>query len=158
MDDYREKQLLDLEKKIEETKTLLLDSSLKELAQKEILELEEEKKQLRDSIDASYEEESDESLDDRNIILELSGAAGGEEAKLWGEELLRMYTRFAQLKGFKVENLNDGVIKIEGRGAFAAFKFEAGVHRVQRVPKTEKRGRIHTSTATVAVLPEIPEA
>ena len=108
----------------------------------------------------TFETENNENSDDlgnRNVILEVSGAAGGEEAKLWGQELLRMYTRFAQSKGFKVEQLDEDVIKIEGNGVFDLLKFEAGVHRVQRIPTTEKRGRIHTSTATVSVLPELED-
>jgi peptide chain release factor 1 len=91
------------------------------------------------------------------VILEIKGAAGGDEAKLWGEDLIRMYTRFAQLKNFKVESIDENVIKITGKGAFGLFKYEAGVHRVQRVPKTEKRGRVHTSTATISILPELED-
>jgi peptide chain release factor 1 len=98
-----------------------------------------------------------ESLDQRNVILEMQGAAGGEEAKLWAEELLRMYTRYAQLRGLKVEQLEEYIIKISGKNAFSLFKYEAGVHRVQRIPKTEKKGRIHTSTATVSILPELED-
>lgn len=98
------------------------------------------------------------SLDLRNAILEVHGAAGGDEAKLWSQELLRMYARFAAQKGFGVEQLDEDVIKISGNnGAFGLFKYEAGVHRVQRTPATERRGRIHTSTATVAVLPELED-
>lgn len=101
------------------------------------------------------------SLDIRNALLDVHGATGGDEAKIWANELLRMYARFAQMKGFKVEQLGEGVIKIEGAppagGAFGLFKYEAGVHRVQRIPQTERRGRIHTSTATVAVLPELED-
>lgn len=161
MDDYRLIQIEQLQKKIEETKTLLFDPAMAELAKTEIASLEQQKKELEESITASYEQSSDEDLDHRNAILELSGAAGGEEAKLWGEELLRMYTRFAEKKGFKIEQLDEDVVKIVGNppagGAFRAFKFEAGVHRVQRIPTTEKRGRIHTSTATVSVLPELED-
>ncbi len=156
MDDYRNVQLLELEKKIEETKLLLADPAFIELAQKELSELEEQKKQLKESLNAS-KASSEESLDDRNVILEMKGAAGGEEAKLWAEELLRMYTRFAQLVGLKVESLDEYIIKISGENAFGICKYEAGVHRVQRIPKTEKRGRIHTSTATISVLPELED-
>lgn len=92
-----------------------------------------------------------------NCILELRPGAGGEEAKLWMEELLMMYTRFAQLVGFKVEAMDTNVIKIIGKKAYDTFRFESGVHRVQRVPATESQGRIHTSTASVAVIPEIKE-
>jgi len=91
-------------------------------------------------------------------ILEIRGAAGGDEAKIWAQDLVRMYTKFAQKMGFKAKNLTEGVLRIKGEGAYEKLKFEAGVHRVQRIPVTERRGRIHTSTATVAVLPEISQA
>jgi len=91
------------------------------------------------------------------VILEVRGAAGGDEAKIWAEDLVRMYTRYALSQGWKVESLDEGVIKINGQGVYDKLKMEGGVHRVQRIPATERRGRIHTSTATVAVLPEIPE-
>ena len=159
MYDYRKVQIEELVKKIEETKALLSDPSLKELAEKEIAELESQKKVLEDAVNA--QRESEDSLDNRNVIMEVKGAAGGEEAKLWREELLRMYLRFAQKKGFHAGEIDDGVIKIsEGQSTpppFKTFKFEAGVHRVQRIPATEKRGRIHTSTATVYVLPELDD-
>lgn len=155
MEDYRLTQIAELERKINDTKVLLEDPELAPMAQEEITRLEEEKKQLQESLSLGNEE--DDSLDNRNVILEMKGAAGGDEAKLWGDELLRMYTRFAQLKGFKVEKLDEHVIKIAGTEAFGMFKYEAGVHRVQRIPTTEKRGRIHTSTATVSVLPELED-
>ncbi len=156
MDDYRKIQILTLEKKIAETKMFLEDPSLSELALQEITELERQKKDLEESLFASQQPET-ESLDDRNILLQVSGAAGGDEAKIWAEELLRMYMRFAQKKGFHVEQVAEDIIKILGRHAFGTFKYEAGVHRVQRIPKTEKRGRIHTSTATVSILPELED-
>lgn len=90
-------------------------------------------------------------------ILEFRPGPGGEEARIWAKDLLRMYTRYANLVGWKVEQLDDTVIRIKGLGAFTKLQYEAGTHRVQRVPVTERQGRIHTSTATVAVLPEIPE-
>lgn len=156
MDDYRLVQIQELENKIEDTRLLLQDPTLAPLAEKEIQDLEAQKKALQDSYDASYES-PEESLDDKNAILEVSGAAGGEEAKLWGDELIRMYARYAQMKGYKVEQVSEDVIKINGRGAFGVFKYEAGVHRVQRIPLTEKRGRLHTSTATVSILPELAD-
>ncbi len=155
MDDYRFVQLADLTKKIEETKALLQDPEMAELVSYELNQLEEEKRQLEESLHTNEEETN--SFDQRNVILEMKGAAGGDEAKLWGEELLRMYTRFAQLAGFKVEPVDVNVIKISGKNAFGTFKYEAGVHRVQRTPTTEKRGRIHTSTATVSILPELED-
>lgn len=156
MDDYRYIQIQELDKKIAETKQLLEDPSLAELALGEIQQLEAQKKELEESLEASYGG-NEESLDDRNAILEVSGAAGGDEAKLWADELLRMYTRFAQLRGYKVEPVSESVIKIFGRGAFGLLKYEAGVHRVQRIPTTEKRGRLHTSTATISILPELED-
>jgi peptide chain release factor 1 len=105
--------------------------------------------------------------DDKSVILEIRPAAGGEEAALFAGELFRMYTRYAEKRGWKVEvnsaqetgigGYSDISITIEGQGAYSQLKFESGVHRVQRVPVTESSGRIHTSTATVAVLPEAEE-
>lgn len=90
-------------------------------------------------------------------ILEFRAGPGGEEAKIWARDLLRMYLRYANLLGWKVEQLDDTIIRIRGPQAFTKLQYEAGTHRVQRVPTTERQGRIHTSTATVAVLPDIPE-
>jgi len=90
-------------------------------------------------------------------ILEFRPGPGGEEAKIWARDLMRMYTRFANTQGWKVQELSDSAIRIRGPQAFDMLQYEAGTHRVQRVPTTERSGRIHTSTATVAVLPEIPE-
>ncbi|NLB35688.1 MAG: peptide chain release factor 1 [Clostridiales bacterium] len=105
--------------------------------------------------------------DDRNVIVEIRGGAGGEEASLFAAALFRMYSMYAEAKGWKSEILNANetelggfkeiVFMIEGEGAYSRFKFESGVHRVQRVPETESQGRIHTSTVTVAVLPEAQE-
>lgn len=156
MTDYRQTQIEELEKKIEDTKTLLSDPALVDLAQQELAKLVEQKNILEESLKKS-QTKTEENFDTRNIILEVKGAAGGDEAKLWAEELLRMYTRLAQRKGLSVEKLDEYVIKIIGRGAFGILKYEAGVHRVQRIPATEKRGRIHTSTATVSVLPELED-
>jgi peptide chain release factor 1 len=156
MNDYRYTQIQELEQKIEETRALLGDPGMAELAKEEIKELEKQKKDLEESIEASNKKEQD-NYDNRNIMLEVSGAAGGDEAKLWADELLQMYLRAAQKKGFRTEILEDGVLKITGNGAFGAFKYEAGVHRVQRIPTTEKRGRVHTSTATVSILPELDD-
>ncbi len=105
--------------------------------------------------------------DDRNVIIEIRGGAGGDEAALFANSLFRMYTMYAQLKGWKMEIVNANPTElggykeisfsIEGEGAYAKLKYESGVHRVQRVPETETQGRIHTSTITVAVLPEVEE-
>jgi peptide chain release factor 1 len=94
----------------------------------------------------------------QTAYLEIRGATGGDEAKLWGQDILRMYSRFATKKGWKFEFIDEETLKIRGSQVFDLLKNESGVHRVQRVPTTEKRGRIHTSTATVAVLPQIQES
>lgn len=96
-------------------------------------------------------------MEGQSLYLEIRGATGGDEAKIWASDLYRMYFRYAVKRGWKISSLNENVLKISGPGAFDSLKNEAGVHRVQRVPVTERRGRIHTSTATVAVLPEIKE-
>ena len=108
-----------------------------------------------------------DAMDDRNVVLEIRAGTGGDEASLFAGDLFRMYERFAAKQGWKVEvaTASEGsmggykeiVAEIRGRGAFSKLKFESGVHRVQRVPDTEAQGRIHTSTATVAVLPEAQE-
>ncbi len=96
--------------------------------------------------------------DDKNVIVEIRPGAGGDEAALWAGDLYRMLTRYAERRGFTVEPLSIGegtyTFAVKGEGAYSVFKFEGGTHRVQRVPETESQGRIHTSTATVAVLPE----
>jgi peptide chain release factor 1 len=91
-------------------------------------------------------------------ILEFRAGPGGEEAKLWANDLLRMYTRYANILGWKVSEVSETAIRIKGEGVFTKLQYEAGTHRVQRIPTTERQGRIHTSTATVAVLPEIQES
>jgi peptide chain release factor 1 len=106
-------------------------------------------------------------LDDKNVLLEIRAGAGGDEASLFAQDLFRMYSRYAETKGWKLEVLDSSqspiggfkeiVIGIQGRRVYSRLKFESGVHRVQRVPKTEASGRIHTSTVTVAVLPEADE-
>jgi peptide chain release factor 1 len=99
--------------------------------------------------------------DDKNVIVEIRPGAGGDEAGIWAGDLYRMLSRYAERRGFKVEDLavgaDDYTFAIKGDGAYSVFKFEGGTHRVQRVPATESQGRIHTSTATVAVLPEAEE-
>jgi peptide chain release factor 1 len=96
--------------------------------------------------------------DDKNVIIEIRPGVGGDEAGLWAGDLYRMLTRYAERRGFKIEPLDIGdgtyVFAVKGDGAYSVFKFEGGTHRVQRVPETESQGRVHTSTATVAVLPE----
>jgi peptide chain release factor 1 len=91
-------------------------------------------------------------------IIEIRPAAGGDEAKIWARDLMRMYLKYASSQSWQADQIGDLVLRIKGEGAFSMLKNESGVHRVQRVPATEKRGRIHTSTATVAVLPQVQES
>jgi peptide chain release factor 1 len=126
-------------------------------------EMRDELTRARESIEALEEEirlamvERDPN-DEKSVIVEIQGGAGGEEAGLWAGDVYRMLTRYAERLGFQTESLEAGEGKytfaIKGSGAYSVFKFEGGTHRVQRVPQTESQGRIHTSTATVAVLPE----
>jgi len=94
-------------------------------------------------------------MDNQKVYIEIRGATGGDEAKNWGSDLLRMYYRYAIKNNWKADMVDEMTLRLSGYGIFDLYKNESGVHRVQRVPTTEKRGRIHTSTATVAVLPEI---
>ena len=174
MNDYLKKQIAQIDLKIAEAKKLAADPSMTQLAHEEIKKLEEEKSTLESSADAhvrgaqsSGQAHLGGGTGGSAAILEIRAAAGGAEAGLFASDLLRMYTRFAQNQNWKVEELdrNEGglgnikevVIQISGRGVFDKLKNESGVHRVQRVPKTESSGRIHTSTATVAVLPEVEQ-
>lgn len=161
MDDYRTALIEELERKINETSLLLSDPDLKEMAEIELAELNKQKTIIMGNFQANSDNENEDSLDQRNIIIQSSGAAGGEEAKIWGDELIRMYLRFCEIAGLKSEQIDEGVLRISGnyngKGPFSLFKYEAGVHRVQRIPATEKRGRVHTSTATISVLPELED-
>ena len=132
----------EIDRKIEENKLLLSDPELRDLALAEIEKLEKQKTILQP---------------DEVAILEIRAAAGGEEAGLFAEDLLRMYIRFAANNKWRVEEVDKFVLKITGKNCYKQLKFESGVHRVQRVPITESGGRIHTSTATVAVLPQVTE-
>jgi peptide chain release factor 1 len=153
---------------LEGTKTLLTDEAdpeLRELAKAEVARLEEQ----LDSLQAQLQRLllPQDPRDARDVIVEVRAGAGGDEAGLFAADLYRMYTRYAEDRGWKTELLSahatgvggfkEVIFGIKGRGAFSRFKFESGVHRVQRVPITEASGRIHTSTATVAVLPEVDE-
>lgn len=158
--------IIELDKKIIETQTLMGDPDMAQLATDELKKLQEEKEALLMAITGSENritqspsqvEAGRNDLNHRNAILEIKGAAGGDEAKIFANELLRMYQRFSQLKGYQVEMLDEYTIKIIGKNAFAYYKYESGVHRVQRVPETEKRGRIHTSTVVVSILPELED-
>ncbi len=162
---YREYKKI--ENQIQEDKTLLKssDKELKELAEEEIKRLENEKQTLEDEIKKLLIKSKEE--DKKNIILEIRAGTGGEEAALFASELFRMYSRYAEKNNWKIEILSSNFsdlkgikeisASIKGDKAFIKLQYESGVHRVQRVPQTEASGRIHTSTATVAVLPE-PEA
>lgn len=164
---YRE--YVKAENEFEEANQMLSDSGL-DAEFKEIVQLQyDENKKLM----ADFEEELKILLlpkdpdDDRNVIVEIRGGAGGDEAALFANSLFRMYTMYAQLKNWKMEVINANPTElggykevsflIEGDGAYSKLKYESGVHRVQRVPETEAQGRIHTSTITVAVLPEVEE-
>lgn len=151
-----------------EAKQILGDSSdkeLRELAQAELNEAQQRRETLEEDIKLLLLPKDPN--DDKNVIVEIRGGAGGEEAALFSAVLFRMYGMYAEKNGWRVETtgLNEtelGGIKeisfmIEGDGAYSKLKFESGVHRVQRVPETETQGRVHTSTATVAVLPEADE-
>jgi peptide chain release factor 1 len=141
------------------------DEELKDLAEMEMESLSEQISQLEAALKKMLVPK--DPRDDRNVILEIRAGAGGDEAGLFAGDLFRMYSRFAERKGWKVDilSLNEtgvGGIKevsamVKGRGAFSRLKYESGVHRVQRVPETESQGRIHTSTATVAVLAEVDD-
>ncbi|MBQ2093807.1 peptide chain release factor 1 [Ruminococcus sp. JL13D9] len=138
------------------------DSELKELAQAELDEAKENIERLSEQLKILLLPKDPN--DERNVIIEIRGGAGGEESALFSAVLFRMYSMYAEKRGYRVEVINANETElggykeisfmIEGEGAYSRFKFESGVHRVQRVPETESQGRVHTSTTTVAVLPE----
>ena len=158
---YRAYQTADSRRR--EAEELLHDPEMKEMAQDELAEAKEELEQLKEKLTILLLPRDPN--DSRNVILEIRGGVGGEESALFAHSLLRMYTMYAESHGWKLEiaSINEtelGGVKdcsavIEGDGAWSRLKFESGVHRVQRVPETESGGRIHTSAATVAVLPEM---
>ena len=156
--DYLKSEIDRLDKNIATAKQSLNDPQLKSLAQEEIKALQVQKKALI-STKSTQKKPTSSSPNQRfgNAIVEIRSAAGGEEAKIWATDLLEMYTRFAESQKLDIIPLAQGVIKIKGKQAYPLFQHEAGVHRVQRVPTTESQGRIHTSTATVTVLPEVKE-
>ena len=153
-------QIQNLDTQIKSSQALLTDPQMKDLATQEINSLQTQKQALLDSIASLQDQPADSpqkgEFNSNQITLEVRPGAGGEEAKIWASDLLRMYTRFAQNNKFTLESIDEGVLKIKGQGVYSLFKYESGVHRVQRVPTTESQGRIHTSTASVAVLPIIP--
>jgi len=156
------KQIVEQLQEAKEMQNDKLDDEMKELVKAEIEELTTRKQELEEEIRLLLLPKDPN--DDKNVIVEIRGAAGGEEAALFAADLYRMYTRFAERQGWKVELLDanatglggfkEVIFSIQGKGAYSQLKYESGAHRVQRIPSTESGGRIHTSTATVAVLPE----
>ena len=154
-------QFLDAKAMLEEK----LDPDMKEMVKEEISELEDKLKELETHLKLLLVPKDPN--DDKNVIMEIRGAAGGDEAALFAGDLYRMYSRFAEAQGWKIEIMETNstgvggfkeiIFMINGKGAYSKMKFENGAHRVQRVPETESGGRIHTSTATVACLPEAEE-
>jgi|TARA_B110000196_G_C21142910_1_gene664810 peptide chain release factor 1 len=138
------------------------DDDLKEIAKEELGELESGQTQLEEQIKVLLL--PNDPMDNKNLILEIRAGTGGDEAALFAADLFRVYTRYAERNGwtFKIMNSSDtgiggmkeAIVSMQGKGAFGMLKYESGVHRVQRVPKTETSGRVHTSAATVAVMPE----
>jgi len=153
---------------IEENKSILNgdnDPEFKEMASAEMDGLEAQRAKLYEEIEEELHPDSPN--DKKNAIIEIRGGAGGDEAALFAGDLFRMYIKFCERKGLKIEVLDSSMVgvggykevvfSVIGQGAFGLLKYEAGTHRVQRVPETEKQGRVHTSTATVVVLPEAEE-
>jgi len=142
-----------------------LDEELRELAKAELFELEEKIEKLSKELQVLLLPKDPN--DEKNVILEVRAGTGGEEAALFGADLLRMYMRYAERRGWHTEaieindtgigGIKEAVMLVKGKGAYSRLKFESGAHRVQRVPETEASGRVHTSAATVAVLPEIDD-
>lgn len=149
----------------EEAKELLSDPEMKALAEEEMLKAKEKMPKIEEELKLLLIPKDPD--DDKNVICEIRGGAGGEEAALFAGTLFRMYSMYAERKHWKLEVVNENATElggykeisfmITGKGAYSRLKFESGVHRVQRVPDTESSGRIHTSTATVAVLPEVAD-
>jgi len=153
------------EQQIKDDEAIISDPELGEMAKLEIQELTEKITDLTRQLDDKLIPRDPD--DDKPVIMEIRAGAGGDEASLFAAELYRMYLRYAEKHGFKVELMNESlnetggvkevVFKMDGETPFGTMKFEGGVHRVQRVPETESGGRIHTSTATVAVMPEVED-
>jgi peptide chain release factor 1 len=162
--DYR--QLQELEEQSRQAQELLQDHrgdlDLQQLAQDELHSLAEQRQQLEQRLRLALLPR--DPRDERSVMLEIRAGAGGDEASIWAGDLARMYSRHAQTKGWQVQPVSASeaelggykelILAIRGDGVYSQLKYEAGVHRVQRVPATESQGRVHTSTATVAVMPE----
>jgi len=158
------KEYLAVLQNIEDDKLILNgdDAELKEIAQEELIELESRKDKLESDLKILLLPRDPN--DDKNLILEIRAGTGGDEAALFAADLFRVYTRYAERKNWKykvmdssdtgIGGIKEAIVSIQGKGAFGMLKYESGVHRVQRVPKTETSGRVHTSAATIAVLPE----
>ena len=158
------KEYLAVLQNIEDDKSILDgdDAELKEIAQEELNELESRKNKLESDLKILLLPRDPN--DDKNLILEIRAGTGGDEAALFAADLFRVYTRYAERKNWKykvmdssdtgIGGIKEAIVSIQGKGAFGMLKYESGVHRVQRVPKTETSGRVHTSAATIAVLPE----
>lgn len=141
------------------------DEDMREMAKEELAELEERKITLENELKIALLPKDPN--DDKNVYVEVRAGTGGEEAALFGADLLRMYMRYAERHGWKAEltdvsdtgigGVKEAVLRIIGRGAYSRLKYESGVHRVQRVPETESSGRIHTSAATIAIMPEVDD-
>ena len=150
-------------KSLESARAMLADPDLRELAESEIADLQARREALESELNVLLLPK--DARDDANIFLEVRAGTGGDEAAIFAGDLFRMYARYAETRGWRVEILSSNpgehggykeiVARIEGAGVFARLKFESGAHRVQRVPATEAQGRIHTSAATVAILPEM---
>ena len=150
---------------LDAARALLADADMRELAETEIATLQTRRERLDRELGVLLLPK--DTRDDANIFLEVRAGTGGDEAAIFAGDLFRMYSRFAERQGWRVEILSSNpgehggfkevIARIEGRGVFAKLKFESGTHRVQRVPETEAQGRIHTSAATVAILPEMDE-
>jgi len=150
---------------VEQAKEMLEDPDLRDMAKEELSELEPEQEALERELQLLLLPKDPN--DDRNVIVEIRAGTGGEEAALFASELARMYTHYADARGWKTEELDANLTElggvkelsmmIAGKGAYSRLKYESGAHRVQRVPETESGGRIHTSAATVAVMPEVDD-
>lgn len=154
---FIEDEIRRIDEEILRTRELIPELGIE--AESEIARLAEQKIQLEQALlNQSSETSGPVEQNFNTISLEVRSGVGGDEAKIWADDLLRMYTRYAEIKKWKVEVLDAGVLKLSGKGVWGFLFRETGVHRVQRVPETEAQGRVHTSTASVVVLPEIPES
>jgi peptide chain release factor 1 len=159
------RQSEEVARQIEEVRALLEDPEMREMAQAELETLRAQAADLEQQIRIALLPR--DPADEKNVFLEIRAGEGGEEAALWAADLARMYTRYAERHGWKVEMVSSNptgiggfkevILLLKGQGAYSRLKFESGGHRVQRVPVTESQGRIHTSSATVAVMPEVEE-